>query len=375
MTKRKASSPARPGLATTSATMRAVRRRRATAPSTLKMVESLTNPAAPHAEEAHRATSRRRTPRSRSISISPPTDQADQKIQQMLQSGDGRRRARGARHHRRAVLDQRLALRHGAGPRRAGRAGRPSPSNAAEVRQHGGKTYYRALRLLRPQPVLPHRPGRGGRASRRPGQLGRAARAGQGDPGPGRKHQYGYAFRGGTNGDGNAIAVIEAYVADDIDHDNAFKLTNGNTIFSAPRRSTRMKPTSSCSRQASPPSSVAWGYPEMVRGLLQRLHRLPAAGPRGHRHRQAVEGDQGGPVDHGSPARSVPSGKAVQPLATAGWGIAEGSKHKAEAVEADQVPAPGRRLDHLHQGEQPGPDPQGRRARTRSTRPGRGRAT
>jgi len=34
---------------------------------------------------------------------------------------------------------------------------------------------------------------------------------------------------------GNAIAVFSGYVIDDMNRDNAFKLTNGEAIFSSPK--------------------------------------------------------------------------------------------------------------------------------------------
>jgi multiple sugar transport system substrate-binding protein len=77
---------------------------------------------------------------------------------------------------------------------------------------------------------------------------------------------------------------------------------------------------------------VAWGYPEMVEGfsngstafLLQDPEVIETVGKS-----KAIALDQWSTA----PLLTGPSGKAVQPLATAGWGVADGSKHKAEAVK------------------------------------------
>ena len=67
-----------------------------------------------------------------------PEDPADAAVRQ------GRRRARGARHHRRPVLDQRLALRHGAPTSRAGTGWEDltDERRSRYAKDADGKTYY-----------------------------------------------------------------------------------------------------------------------------------------------------------------------------------------------------------------------------------------
>ena len=62
-------------------------------------------------------------------------------------------------------------------------------------------------------------------------------------------------------------------------------------------------------KEASPPSSVVVGLPRDGRRLHQRLHRVPAAGPGGHRDRAATSIAHRGPV--GAPLRcsSAPSAR------------------------------------------------------------------
>lgn len=144
--------------------------------------------------------------------------------------------------------------------------------------------------------------------------------------------QYGYAFRGGAGSNGNVIAAISAYVADDIDTDNAFKLKSGKTIFSAPEAQTAADTYFKLYKQASPPSSSSWGYPEMVEGfsngstafLLQDPEVISTL-----EKSTSISEDQW----NTTPLLKGPTGKAIQPVATAGWGIAKSSEHQDEALK------------------------------------------
>ncbi|MEO3750633.1 sugar ABC transporter substrate-binding protein [Streptomyces sp. B6B3] len=144
--------------------------------------------------------------------------------------------------------------------------------------------------------------------------------------------QYGYAFRGGLGAAGNVTAAIQAYVADAINPENGYQLADGGSIFSAPEAEDALRTYFALFDQAAPPSSVSWGYPEMVEGfsngstafLLQDPEVIASV-----RESNAVDEDQWSTA----PLVTGPSGKAVQPLATAGWGVAESSSHRAEAMQ------------------------------------------
>ena len=149
------------------------------------------------------------------------------------------------------------------------------------------------------------------------------------------ERRYGYAFRGGANANSNATAAIEAYLADDVDPANGFKLKDGRTIFAAPEAEDAIENYLKLFEQASPKSSVSWGYPEMVEAfsngstafLLQDPEVIATVS-----ESKSISKDQWGTA----PLVSGPGGKTVQPLATAGWGVAKGSGHKAEAVKLVQ---------------------------------------
>jgi multiple sugar transport system substrate-binding protein len=145
------------------------------------------------------------------------------------------------------------------------------------------------------------------------------------------QNTYGYAFRGGQNGFSNVVAAVEAYTIDDLDVENAYLLQDGSTIFAAPEAQDAVDTYFSLFEEAAPPSAVSWGYPEMVEGftngstafLLQDPEVIATVA-----ESTTITQDQWSTA----PLLTGPTGKAAQPLATAGWGVAEASEHQEEAV-------------------------------------------
>lgn len=298
---------------------------------TLQMVESITNPARTEVLKGLISDFETKNPGITVELISPPSEQADQKIQQMLQSKSGidvlevRDITVGPFSTNGWLHDMSSEL-----------ADWDSWDNLTEnaakyAKNADGKTYYvpygfYGLSLFYRTDLVEAAGFDGPPASW--DDLLEQASAIQ-DPS---KNQYGYAFRGGTNGNTNVVVAIEAYLADQIDQDNAFKLTDGSTIFSAPEALDALNTYFSIFEKASPPSSVAWGYPEMVEAfsngstafLLQDPEVIATVA-----QSEAVGADQWSTA----PLLTGPTGKAIQPMATAGWGTAESSEHKAEAAK------------------------------------------
>ena len=137
------------------------------------MVESLTNPTRTDAAEEPDSRLREGEPQDQGPAglaahrPGRPEDPADAPVRQR------RGRAGGTRHHGRAVVDQQMALRHEQGPRAAGTGWQALTENAAKAAEDSqGAHVLRPVRLLRPEPVLPHRPDRGGRLREPPGAAG-----------------------------------------------------------------------------------------------------------------------------------------------------------------------------------------------------------
>lgn len=297
---------------------------------TLQMVESLTNPVRTKVIKGLLADFEKANPKIKVDLISPPTDQADQKIQQMLQSGSGvdvvevRDITVGPFSTNGWLSDMSEEL-------KGWKGWDDLTENATKYATNAkGKTYYvpygfYGLSLFYRTDLVKEAGFDGPPASW--SDLLEQATALQNPS----KNQYGYAFRGGTNANSNVVVAIEAYVAKKLDHDNAFKLTNGKTIFSAPEAADALKTYFTLFSKASPPSSVAWGYPEMVQGfssgttafLLQDPEVIATVG-----ESDAISAAQWSTA----PLLAGPSGIAVQPMATAGWGTAAKSSHKTQAA-------------------------------------------
>lgn len=298
--------------------------------TTIHLVESLTNPGRTQVIKQLISDFEDANPEIEVELISPPTNSADQKIQQMLQSGKG--------------IDVFEAKDTKVGPYAAngwvydmtadleGWEGWDAlTENAVTYSKQDGKTYYipygfYGLSLFYRTDRV-QEAGFSGPPASWPELLEQSQKLNK----P-KENQFGYAFRGGTNAQGNAVAVIEAYLAEDVDTKNAFLLQNGSTIFSDPRAQQAMDDYFELFEKGSPPSSVAWGYPEMVQGfsggstafLLQDPEVIATV-----RGSDAITEKQWSVA----PMPTGPSGKAIQPVASAGWGIAESSEVKPEAIE------------------------------------------
>jgi multiple sugar transport system substrate-binding protein len=297
---------------------------------TLQMVESLTNPTRTTLLKKLIADFEGQNSGIKVQLISPPTNQADQKIQQMLQSGKGvdvlevRDTTVGPFSTNKWIYDMTPDLKGWDGLQAL-------TPNALKVAQEGGKSYmvpygFYGLSLFYRKDLV-QQAGFSGPPKSWAEMIEQAQKINNPS-----KNVYGYSFRGGLGAGGNAIAIISGYVIDEINRDNAFKLTSGKTIFSSPKAVDALNQYVDLFKNASPPSSVSWGYPEMVQGftsgttgfLLQDPEVIATV-----KQSKTIKEDQWGTA----PLPVGPTGKAAQPLANAGWGVAQGSTHKPEAVK------------------------------------------
>jgi multiple sugar transport system substrate-binding protein len=298
---------------------------------TLQMVESLTNPARSEVLKKLLGEFEAANPGIKVQLVSPPTEQADQKIQQMLQAGSGadvlevRDLTVGPFANNGWLYDMTADVEKWAG------FADLTPQAQKYSKHTDGKTYFipygfYGLSLFYRTDLIKEA---GFTAPPKTwDELLEQASKIQ-DPS---KNRYGYAFRGGKNGNGNVVAAIEAYVGDSIDRENAFKIQGGQSIFAAPQAQAAVDTYFELFRRAAPPSSVAWGYPEMVEGfnngstafLLQDPEVIATISAS-----TSITKDQW----NTAPLLTGPSGKASQPVATAGWGVAKASKNPEAAVK------------------------------------------
>jgi multiple sugar transport system substrate-binding protein len=298
---------------------------------TLNMVESLTNPTRTDLLKELIAGFEQQHPDITVNLVSPPTQQADKKLQQMLSSGSGvdvlevRDSTVGPWSTNGWLHDMTADLE----PWDGWQAMTENARSAAKDPE--GKTYlvpygFYGLSLFYRKDLVAQAGFAGPPATWE--ELRQQAAAVH-DPA---QRRYGYAFRGGTGAGGNVNAAVSAYVADEIDPANAFRLKSGATIWSAPAAQQAVETYFGLFRDASPESAISWGYPEMVEAfsngstafLLQDPEVIATVG-----ESKAISQDQWTTA----PLPTGPSGKTVQPLATAGWGVAAASTHKPEALE------------------------------------------
>jgi len=296
---------------------------------TLQMVESLSSPARTELLKSMLAEFEEENPDIKVQLVTPPTEQADQKIQQMLQAGSGidvlevRDLTEGPFSNNNWLYDMAGDLEDWDGMEQL-------TSNAQLVANRAdGKSYYvpygfYGLSLFYRTDLVKEAGFDGPPHSWE--ELVEQAAAIQ-DPS---QNRYGYAFRGGKNSNGQLLAIMEAYNGDNLDPTNAFKVKSGETIFTTPESQAAIDKYVELFKTGSPESSIAWGYPEMVQGftngstafLLQDPEVIAAV------NESSLTEDQW----NVAPNPVGPTGKAAWVVATAGWGVAESSEHKEEAV-------------------------------------------
>lgn len=295
----------------------------------LQMVESLTNPARTELIRGLLQDFEKEHPNIKVELISPPTEQADQKIQQMLQSGSGvdvlevRDLTVGPFSNNGWLYDMAPDLKTWDGLDKLTNQAQKFTINA------DGKSYFipygfYGLSLFY-RTDLVKQAGFEGAPKSWEDLVEQAAKI----QNPA-QNRYGYAFRGGPNSAGQLMSILEAYNADNLDVANAYKVKSGKTIFTTPESQTALDKYVELYKTGSPESSVSWGYAEMVQGFTNGSTAFLLQDPEviATVKESSLTEDQWGVA----PNPVGPTGKAAWPMATAGWGVTQFSKHKAEAV-------------------------------------------
>jgi len=144
------------------------------------------------------------------------------------------------------------------------------------------------------------------------------------------KNRYGFSFRGGAGANGVPDTIILNQNFDKIDHDDSMFLTDGKTMFSTPEAKQALELYVKLYKEGSPKDSINWGYQEQVQAftsgvtgiLLQDPDAIPAL----------VEKMDVNTIGT-APMPKGPSGKAFTATGGGGWGITQYSKHKDEAFK------------------------------------------
>lgn len=297
---------------------------------TLQMVESLTNPARTQLLKGLVQEFEAANKGIKVQLVSPPTEQADQKLQQMLQSGSGidvlevRDLTVGPFSNNKWLYDMASDLKGWDGFDKLTDQAKEFTIDSAGHAYFIPYGFYGLSLFYRTDMV---KDAGFSDAPKTWDDLLAQARKIQ-DPS---KNKYGYAFRGGKNSAGQLMAILEAYNADNLDVENAYKVKSGQSIFTTAESQTALDRYIELFKNGSPESSVAWGYTEMVQAFTNGSTAFLLQDP----EVIAVVKESSLKADQWNVAPNLlgPTGKAAWPMATAGWGVAESSKNKQAAVK------------------------------------------
>ncbi|SDH52384.1 ABC transporter substrate-binding protein [Nonomuraea jiangxiensis] len=289
----------------------------------LRMIESLTSPERTKLIKTLLAAFERANPGVQVELISPPLDSADQKITQILQTKKDLDVLEVRDHTAKSFSNNgwlaELPTRDWPGWADLTDLAR---TKAVEV---GGKAYLIPYGFY--QRTVFYRTDRGMTAPPATWQqLYEAARAmTTGD-------RYGYSFRGGKGGADYAVMMISAYNGAAVNPEKSFYLKDKRTIFSTPEAAQALDLYVKIFKEASPPDSVSWGYPEMVQGFTSGVTGILIQDPEVIKtvEESGLTGWSTAPIPKG------PTGYAFQPVGYAGWGATSFSAHPKEAVRLVQ---------------------------------------
>ncbi|QIZ05408.1 sugar ABC transporter substrate-binding protein [Priestia megaterium] len=143
------------------------------------------------------------------------------------------------------------------------------------------------------------------------------------------KNRYGYSFRGGAGSPDYIEFMTWSYLGKQIAPKDSYFTQDGKVMFDTPEAKQVLDTLVKLYKQASPPDSISWSYPEMVQGFTSGMTAMLIQDPE-----VIVTADE--KMKKGTWAtapipKGTPSGVAQQPAGTAGWGIGAFSKHKDEA--------------------------------------------
>ncbi|MBO7745639.1 sugar ABC transporter substrate-binding protein [Paenibacillus sp. MWE-103] len=142
------------------------------------------------------------------------------------------------------------------------------------------------------------------------------------------QNRYGFSFRGGSGSNGTTDAMILAYNGDNVNLEDSMFTKDGKTIFSTPEAKQAMDLYLKLYKDASPPDSINWGFQEQVQAFTSGVTGMLLQDPDVIQSltEKMTEGTWAT-----APLQAGPSGKALLAAGGAGWGITANSKHKEEA--------------------------------------------
>lgn len=144
-------------------------------------------------------------------------------------------------------------------------------------------------------------------------------------------NEFVYAMRGAANSFTQAMLIISAYVAPNLDA-GGYYTKAGKSIFTTPQAQAGLDMLMKIWHQASPPASVSWGYPEMVQGFVDGVADYLI------QTNEVIQivNDKFAPYSSGkwilAELPKGPSGYSTQGIGGSGWSVTSASKCKNVAA-------------------------------------------
>lgn len=141
-------------------------------------------------------------------------------------------------------------------------------------------------------------------------------------------NRFGFSFRGGPGSQGVTDAMVLAYNGDKVNLEDAQFLKDGSTIYSSPEAKQAMELYLKIYKETSPPDSINWGFQEQVQAFTSGVTAFLLQDPDVI---QVLTEKMEEGTWATAPMPLGPSGKALIAAGGAGWGIAAHSEHKEAA--------------------------------------------
>ncbi|WP_372663379.1 sugar ABC transporter substrate-binding protein [Cohnella sp.] len=142
------------------------------------------------------------------------------------------------------------------------------------------------------------------------------------------KNRFGFSFRGAGGSNGTTDAMILAYNGANVNVEDSMFTTDGATVYSTPEAKAAMELYLKIYKETSPPDSINWGFQEQVQAFTSGVTAILLQDP------DVIQSLQE-KMEEGTwataPLQTGPTGKALFSAGGAGWGISSKSKHKEEA--------------------------------------------
>lgn len=146
--------------------------------------------------------------------------------------------------------------------------------------------------------------------------------------------RFGYSFRGGTSGYQYADTIYWSWIGTDkvADPTAAYFLKDGNgaTIFTLPEVKEALHFYKDLFKNTCPTDSIAWGFSEMVQGFVGGTTAMLIQDPEVIATCEADMDDSEWAL---VPFPKGPSGQGVFPNGFAGWGMTSFTEHPAETAD------------------------------------------